>query len=324
MKVSIIGTGAYGLALAINISKNAKEICMWTENEKKYLEWKETKNLKSILDIKLPKNIKVSENYEEVLKDSKLIIIACASKYVDMVCRDMKKYYNKSIPICIATKGIEETTEDLLSNVVKNILHTRNIAVISGPTFAIDIAHDEAVALALGYTNKKTRDTVLKCLSTNRFKLRPTKDMLGIQLCGTIKNVIAIASGILAGLNYTESTRAFLINESLHDIKNIIRYLGGKPKTILSFAGIGDLMLTCSSTKSRNYSFGYIIGSTKDPKKIKDYLSTTTVEGYFALDTIYKILQFKNINIPLINLIYDIVYNEKDPNSLVDFLITKK
>lgn len=142
--------------------------------------------------------------------------------------------------------------------------------------------------------------------------------------CGAIKNVIAIAAGILKGLGYSESTQAFLINESLHDIKHIIYYLGGNPKTILSFAGIGDLMLTCTSTKSRNYSFGYIIGNTNDIKQIKNYLKNNTVEGYYTLDTVYKLLKSKNINIELITTIYNIVYNYESPNSLANLLITKK
>ena len=324
MKVSIIGTGLYGLALAINVSKNADEVYMWTESEKVYNEWKKTGNLKNIIDVKLPPEIHISESYEEVLKDTELIIIASTSKYVDIICKNLKKFYDKSIPVCIATKGIEDSTEDFLSNIVKRTLVTNNVGVISGPTFAIDIAHNEAVALALGSENKKTEKAVMKCLSTDRLKLRPTKDMIGIQICGTVKNIIAIASGILAGLGYTDSTRAFLINESMHDIKNIIYYLGGNPKTIMSFAGIGDLMLTCTSTKSRNFSFGYTIGSTKDSNKIKKYLCENTVEGYFALNTVYKLLQKKKINIPLINIIYDIVYNEENPESLIKFLIEKE
>ena len=324
MKVSIIGTGIYGLALALNISKNAKEVWMWTESDKVYDEWKKTKNLKSIIDVKLSSKIHVSKSYQTVLDNTTLIVIASSSKFVDIICKDMKEFYDKSIPICVATKGIEDSTEDLLTNIVKKILKTKNVSVISGPTFAVDIAHNEAVALALGSENKKTAKTVMKCLSTDRLKLRPTDDMLGIQICGTVKNIIAIASGILAGLGYTDSTRAFLVNESMHDIKNIIYYLGGNPKTILSFAGIGDLMLTCTSIKSRNYSFGKVIGSTKNPKEIKKFLCDHTVEGYFALNTVYKLLHKKNINIPLIDLIYDIVYNEKDPESLIQFLIEKE
>ena len=160
-------------------------------------------------------------------------------------------------------------------------------------------------------------------MSNKTLKLRKSSDIKGIQLCGNIKNIIAIAAGIIKGLGYSESTQAFLINESIHDMKNIIYKLGGKRKTILSFAGLGDLLLTCTSTKSRNYSFGYIIGKTHDKNKIKEFIKYNTVEGYFTTLSIYKLLQQKHINIPLITLIYNIIYQYKNPQLLIDFLITK-
>jgi len=236
----------------------------------------------------------------------------------------MKPYYNPKIPVCIASKGIEESREELLSNIVKNALKTNNIAVISGPTFAVDILNNEPVALALASKTKKAKEYVLNTLANDTLKLRPSKDMIGIQMCGSIKNVIAIASGILSGLGYSNSTQSFLINESLHDIKDIIKIFGGNPKTILSFAGVGDLMLTCTSTKSRNFSFGVIVGSTKDQNKINEYLVTHTVEGYNTLEIVYKMLQKKGIEIELITTIYDIVYNGVDANTLAKFLVTKK
>ena len=259
MKISVIGTGAYGLAISLELAKKDNKITMWTENSKIEEEYKKTKQLKSIIDKKIPQNIKVSQDMEKVLCDSDLVYIITASKYVDSVCKKMKPFYNKKLPICIATKGIEESSEELLSNVVEHILEAKNIAVISGPTFAIDMANNEPVALAIGYTSIKAKNLVIDTLENDTLKLRPTKDIIGIQICGAIKNVIAIASGILKGLGYSDSTQAFLINESLHDIKDIIYYLGGNPKTIMSFAGVGDLMLTCTSTKSRNFSFGYTI-----------------------------------------------------------------
>lgn len=324
MKVTVIGTGVYGLALALSLAKNKNDVMMWTENKKTYDEYNKTHNLKSLLDVNLPNNIQVTDSYEVALKDTKLIVIATTSKYVDSVSKKIKPFYNKSIPVCIAAKGIEESTEELLSNIVKNTLNTNNVAVLSGPTFAIDLANGDPVALALGSNNAKTRNLIIKALSHDRLKLRPTKDMIGIQICGATKNIIAIAAGILKGLGYSESTQAFLINESLHDIKNIIYYLGGNPKTILSFAGVGDLTLTCTSTKSRNFSFGYVIGHSKDINKINKYLKENTVEGYFTLNTVYKLLQKKKIDIPLITTIYNIVYNEEDPNILATFLIEKE
>lgn len=324
MKISVIGTGAYGLAIALSLAKNGNEIMMWTENVNKELEFKDTGKLSSILPNDIPYNIKVSSSFEEVLKNTKLIYIVTASKYVASVCEGMLPYYKTSIPVCIATKGLEESSLDLLSNIAQKILKTKNIAVISGPTFAIDMANNEPVALALASINARTKNLVLKTLPGDTLKLRPTDDLIGIQLCGSVKNIIAIASGILEGLGYSDSSRSFLINESLHDIKHIIKYLGGNPKTILSFAGIGDLMLTCSSKKSRNFSFGYVIGSTKSQEKIEEYLTNNTVEGYYTLETVHNLLKRKKINIELIDVIYNIVYKFDNPETLAKFLITKK
>lgn len=325
MKISVIGLGVYSLAISKMLAKkDENEIVIWTENNEKYEEYKKTKKVVSVFDTELPKNIKISASMEDVLENTNLIYIITASKYVDIVTKQMKPYYNPEIPVCIASKGIEESREELLSNIVKNALKTNNIAVISGPTFAVDILNNEPVALALASKTKKAKEYVLNTLANDTLKLRPSKDMIGIQMCGSIKNVIAIASGILSGLGYSNSTQSFLINESLHDIKDIIKIFGGKPKTILSFAGVGDLMLTCTSTKSRNFSFGYIVGSTEDQNKINEYLSTHTVEGYNTLEIVYKMLQKKGIEIELITTIYDIVYNGVDANTLATFLVTKK
>ena len=325
MKISVIGLGVYSLAISKMLAKkDENEIVIWTENNEKYEEYKKTKKVASVFDTKLPKNIKISASMEDTLENINLIYIITASKYVDIVTKEMKPYYNPKIPVCIASKGIEESREELLSNIVKNALKTNNIAVISGPTFAVDILNNEPVALALASKTKKAKEYVLNTLANDTLKLRPSKDMIGIQMCGSIKNVIAIASGILSGLGYSNSTQSFLINESLHDIKDIIKIFGGNPKTILSFAGVGDLMLTCTSTKSRNFSFGVIVGSTKDQNKINEYLATHTVEGYNTLEIVYKMLQKKGIEIELITTIYDIVYNGVDANTLAKFLVTKK
>ena len=325
MKISVIGLGMYSLAISKMLAKKENnKIMIWTENNAKYEEYKKTKKVTSVYDTEMPKNIKVSNLLEEVLKDAELIYIITASKYVDIITKKMKEFYNPDVPICIASKGIEESREELLSNIVKDNLKTKNIAVISGPTFAVDIINNEPVALALASKSNKAKEYVLNTLANDTLKLRPSKDMIGIQMCGATKNVIAIASGILSGLGYSNSTQSFLINESLHDIKDIIKIFGGKPKTILSFAGVGDLMLTCTSTKSRNFSFGFTIGSTKDPKKINEYLVNNTVEGYNTLEVIYKMLNKRGTPIDLLTTIYNIVYNEENPNTLASFLITKK
>ncbi len=320
----MIGTGIYGLALALELAKNNNEIMMWSENPELVQKFLKTHQLKAIADVKIPQNINLTTSYEEAMAKAEVIFITCASKYVDIVAQKIKPFYHKKMVICIASKGIEESREELLSNVIMETLNTKNIAVISGPTFAVDMINGEPSALAIASLSKKSERTIMACLPNEQLKLRPSKDIIGIQLCGSVKNCIAIASGILCGLGYSESTQSFLINESLHDIKEIIYYLGGNPKTILSFAGVGDLMLTCMSHKSRNFSFGYTIGSTKDTQKIEEYLVNNTVEGYYTLDVVYKLLKHKNIDIPLINVIHNIVYNAEDPQNLAKFLIAKK
>ena len=153
--------------------------------------------------------------------------------------------------------------------------------------------------------------------------MRPTTDIIGIEICGAIKNIIAIASGILTGLGYSESARAMLITESLHDIKALINELGGDKKTILSFAGFGDLLLTSTSRKSRNFELGFKIGSKVKEKELKEYIENTTIEGLYTLSSIHKLIKEKDLSMPIIDLINDIIYNNEDPIELCKFLIKK-
>lgn len=324
MKITVIGTGAYSLGLAKNLAKcKNNEIMLWTENADYAKEFTTTHRIDQIFrDIVFEDNISITTNFEEALENTNLIFSATSVKYFKDVCQNIKPFY-KNTPICIASKGIHSESLDTLSSLTKKILKTSNIAVISGPTFAIDLIHNEPTALAVAGLNKKTITLVKKTLENETLKLRISSDIIGVELCGSIKNVIAIASGIIKGLGYSESTQAFLINESLHDIKNIIHALGGKKKTILSYAGIGDLLLTCTSVKSRNFTFGYIIGSTKDPVKVQEYLDNNTVEGYYTLISISKLLRKKGIKIPLINLINKIVNGHENPQKLASFLISK-
>ena len=163
-----------------------------------------------------------------------------------------------------------------------------------------------------------------KLLQNNYLKLRTTDDILGIEICGSIKNVIAIAAGMLDGMGLPESTQAMFITESLHDIKELIKALGGNGKTILSFAGFGDLLLTSTSYKSRNFTFGKMLGEKRDPKEIEDYMNNTTIEGLYTLKSIHKLINDRKVDIPIIDLIYDIIFNDVDPINLQSFLVNKK
>ena len=322
-KISIIGTGAYGLSIALALLKKYDKVIMWVEtNERAEFLNKNRKNSNILPNINIPDNIEFTNDYNKVLEDTKIIYIAVVAKYVNNVTKDLSKYNIKDKYFCILSKGIEQNTCEFVTDVFKRNIKSKKVAVISGPSFAIDIANNEPVGLTIASKDSKTISIIKKSLSNDRIKLRTSKDIIGIELCGSIKNVIAIAAGILEGLGYSESTRSFLITEALHDIKNLIYGLGGKKKTILSFAGVGDLLLTATSEKSRNYSYGVLIGKGSIDEA-NYYLNNTTVEGYYTLKSIHTLIKRKNIDMPIINLIYQIVINKKEPSKLVQFLIEK-
>ena len=324
-KISLIGTGVYGLAMAMMVNKNHKDIIMWTEDNAKYEEYKKIGQIKDIIpDLDVPKNIKLTNSFEEAATDKDIIFIMSTAQWVGSICRSIKPYITKKTIVCIASKGIENVSCQFLSDIAYQELKIKNIAIISGPSFAIDMANNNPVGLSIASHSKKAIREIKKVLVNDTLKLRESNDLIGTQICGSIKNVIALAAGMLSGMDYPESTQCFLITESIHDIKNLISALGGNPKTILSFAGVGDLLLTCTSTKSRNFSFGRMIGAGATKEEKEEHLKITTVEGYHTLKSIYKLVKKKKIKMPIIDLIYKIVMNNEDPHLLVKFLINKK
>lgn len=322
-KIAMIGTGAYGLGVSISLLKKNESVIMWVENEDKAKFLNNNKKHANILpNIEIPANITFSNDLDEVIKGTNIVFIAVAAKYIDNIAKKLSKLNIKNKHFCILSKGIEQNTCEFVTDVFKKYIKTKNLSVISGPSFAIDMAHNEPVGLSIASKNNKTIKEIKKVLSSDTVKLRTSNDIIGVELCGSVKNVIAIASGILEGLGYNESTRSFLITESLHDIKSLIYGLGGKKKTILSFAGVGDLLLTATSTKSRNYTYGILIGK-KNYIMADDYLNNNTVEGYYTLKSIYTLIKRKKIDIPIIKLIYEIIINKKEPDTLSEFLIKK-
>lgn len=323
MKVGILGTGAFGVALGLILNENGNDVSMWTKfsEEANYLDQqRRSPNLKNII---IDQDIKISTNFEKTVTDADLIVIAVPAAFVDDVSQELKPYLKDSQHICIASKGIENDSCLFVYDVFKKYIETDKVGIISGPTFAIDVANKVPVGLSLASTNQDTIKIIKKALQNSHVKLRETSDILGIEICGSIKNVIAIANGMLDGMDLPISTQAMMITESLNDIKELIDALGGDKNTILSFAGFGDLLLTCTSTKSRNFSFGRLLGKDAPEEEINRYMETTTIEGLYTLKSIYQLLENKKVNMPIINLIYDIIYHDKKPEDLLTFLIEK-
>lgn len=322
MKVAILGCGAYGLALASILVKNKVDVTMWSYKEEEKDKLIKTRKSDKLKNYKIPECINFSNNMNEVVRGKDLIVIAVPTFSFESTVIKLKECIDKRQPVLIATKGIQQDTCLFLHDVFKK--HCKNkIAVISGPSFAVDIIREVPIGLSLATKHNSVELLVRECFENKLTKFRRTNDIIGVEVCGSIKNVMAIASGMLEGMNATPSTKALFLTESMNDIKELLFALGGKKKTILSFAGFGDILMTSTSSSSRNFSLGCLIGEGKSKQVIDNYLKETTVEGMYTLQSIHKLVKKKNVKMPIINLIYDIINGKKDKEEILSFLIEK-
>lgn len=323
MNIAIIGTGVYALALASSLSLNKNnKIKMWSESIESisYIE-KNRKNYPP-LNIKINKNIKFSTNYSDIIKDTDIIFIAVSSKYVSQVMESLSPFLTKKSIIISCSKGIENDTCLFMSEIINKFVSIKQIAVLSGPSFAKDLALNEVLGLTVATLNKQIFNILKSIFNEANVKLEYSRDLLGVELCGSIKNIIAIGTGIMSISKNRESSQATVVTEAIKEIETLLINLGLKKETILTYAGIGDLVLTSLNPSSRNFSYGYLIGSNNKNKALK-FLENNTVEGVYTLKSIYELLIKKKAMVPLIEIIYNIVYKEDNPSSLKTFLLNK-
>lgn len=311
MNVSILGCGVYGMALASTLKTNNINVFIWNKFQQ------EIDNIKD----KYP-NINFSTNIEESTTNSNLIIIAIPVNFIESTLLELKQYY-KGQDILIASKGIDTNNNKFAYEIVRNTLNIGNIGVISGGSFAIDMQNQKPLGLTLGTKTPSITNKVKQYLENNYIKIQYTSDLIGVSICGSIKNVMAIGFGILDGASYPESSRFLFLTEAIYEIKHLIKELNGETSTIMSYAGIDDIMMTCTSSKSRNYTLGKMIGENKTLEEINNYKNNTTIEGLSTSKAIYNLAKEKNILLPITNIIYNILYNNQDYNTLIKYLENK-
>ena len=323
MNIGILGSGAYGIALASIAASNKNNVTIWAhrEEERDNLDYNRVSS--KLKNYRIPDEINFTCSIERCINDKDLIVMAIPAYAFEETTIKIMPFLKKKTPILIATKGIQQETCLFLNDVFKKYCSNK-VAIISGPTFADDIVKGSPVGFSLATKYKSVELIVRKCFENSTTKFRRSRDIIGVEICASVKNVMAIASGILEGMGVTDSTRALFLTESLNDVKELIHALGGKKKTILSFAGFGDILMTCTSKTSRNFSFGFLIGSGASQKELDKYLETTTVEGMYTLKSIHKLVRKKKVKMPIINLIYNIIIGKKDKGEILRFLIDKK
>lgn len=321
MKITILGTGAYGLAMSAMFLENNCDITMWTKflDEKKLIE-ENGCHINLLPNYKVSNKIKITTNIEEAVNDADIIVIAIPIKFVRDTILDFYKYYKEGQHICIASKGIEQTSYLFIYDMINEYIKTDNVCVASGGTFAEDMATLIPAGLTIASKSNETKKAIKKSLENRYLRLEFTDDIIGVEMYGAIKNVIAIGSGMIDGMGYPESTKSMYLTKSINALIEIVSFLGGNKDTIMTYAGIGDLLLTCNSDKSRNYTLGRMFGERKDTDIIEEYINSTTIEGLYTLKSIYDLINSKNGSFPIINVIYDIVYNHEDINKLNEYL----
>ena len=310
--IAIIGSGSFGCALAYILSKKKdNNIKIWSyKKEESDLINNEHKSM-YLEDLILDENIKCYTNYEEALIDSEYIIIATPSKVVRQTCIDMKKYI-KNQQIIIASKGLEEKTNKILSDVVKEELPQCEISVISGPSHANQIIND--MITVIEYSGDKN---IKELFETDNFKLEYNEDMIGIQIGGALKNVVSIASGIFEGLGYDTNTLSFIITKGLNEIKEIGVKLGAKESTFYNLSGLGDLLTTSIGNDSRNKRAGILLSKGKKKYEIQKEIGMV-IEGFDNIDSSYNLMIKYNLDLNLIKNLYNLLNDYIDINEFVN------
>lgn len=320
MKVTILGAGAYGLALALTFYRNNNDVTVWTkiESERDNL-IKTRQNNKALPNVIIPEDITITTDISCCNK-SDIVIIAIPINYLRSTCIELKNYINNNTIICIATKGIENKTNALCHEILSDITKIENIVILSGPTFAIDLANDEFCGLTLATNNFNNYIAIKNLLDNNKIKLEYTNDIIGTELCGSLKNIMAIISGLINGMMLSETTKALFYTQATKELKKLLKELNGDINTTYLLCGIGDLLLTCTSSKSRNYTLGNML-ATSNKNEIMTYIENNTVEGYTTLISIYQIIKSKNITSPLIETLYEIIFENTNVEKILTALI---
>ncbi len=310
MKITVLGTGALGIAMAKVLFNNGqKNICMWTkfEEEKELIE-KERENSKLLKGVKIPQEIKITNDIEEALKESELIINCLPFVAINSTAQLLKPYYKEQL-ICSTTKGIDMETFKTTTEILEEVLNTNKVCALSGPSFAIEIANNETIYFILAGNNNEASEEIYKTIKNDNFIIELSNDPVGVQICGAVKNAVAIGSGMLHGMKSADSTKAAYLARGINDIMKVIKSLGGKEETMHTYAGIGDLILTCMSEKSRNFSCGKLIGQGYTLSESVEKLDGKTVEGIKVIESLNRYIKEKDITLDTVPKLYNIIFN---------------
>ncbi|WP_338516082.1 NAD(P)H-dependent glycerol-3-phosphate dehydrogenase [Candidatus Legionella polyplacis] len=295
--IAVLGSGTFGTAIAIHLSRNKHKVMLWSQNSDHIKSMcKKHCNIKYLPKIHLSNLIIPTNNFKKCLKKSDEIIIAIPANGFINIINKFTKPPNK---ISWVTKGIDPISNKLFSEIILSRWGKKfPIGIIAGPSFAKEFAHSLPTAMIIASNNIKYQKILKQLLHHNNLYIYSSKDIIGIQLCGAIKNILAIMCGIIDELKYGKNARAILITKGLSEMIKLGIKMGAKKETFIGLAGIGDLILTCTSNQSRNYKFGTYIGRNKNINKAKS-LIPNVIEGINNTNQIHKISKKYKVHLPI-------------------------
>ncbi|MDM8569819.1 NAD(P)H-dependent glycerol-3-phosphate dehydrogenase [Thiotrichales bacterium HSG1] len=307
MQILVLGAGSWGTALALTLTNNGNDVWLWSNEFEHVQEMLKTGQNSLFLPNKFPNSIQPIADFTEAAKQAKDIIVVVPSHGFRGTLEMIAPNISATTRVCWATKGLENNTGLLLHQVAEQVLgKERALAVLSGPSFATEVAKKLPTAVTIASTNESYARDLVDLFHNNYFRPYTSTDIIGVQLGGTVKNIMAIASGIVDGLEFGANSRAALITRGLAEMVRFGVALGGKKETFMGLAGMGDLVLTCTDKLSRNYRFGLALAKGNDVKQAQIDIGQV-VEGVKAAREVNRVAKERNIDMPIVEQVNNVL-----------------
>ena len=320
LKVVVLGGGSFGTVLANLAASNGYKVSLWVRDSEHALRINsEGANKPYHPELKLSENILASESLKDVMQDASIIFVATPSIIFDQIITRMSKFIDNEAYVISCTKGIIDNPFRTLSQIISSEIKN-SIGVLSGPNLAKEIADNKVAGTVIASPNNKLKNTVKLVLSSENFKIYSSNDMHGVELAGALKNIYAVICGMAESLNVGENAIGLILTRSMAEMTRFAVVKGANPVTFLGLSGMGDLVATCMSSLSRNYQLGFNLGKGMNLSEAKSAVGQVA-EGIRTLEVIRNESKKLNIKMPLVESMYNIIYKDASPDTLVKDLI---
>lgn len=321
-KIGVLGAGAWGTALAVASVRAGRDTILWAREEEVVSSiTTEHVNKLFLPAVTLDPKLRATSDFA-ALADRDAILVVSPAQHLRAMVRSLKAHVPDGVPLVICSKGIEVATGKLLSQAIEEEAPNNPVAVLSGPTFAIEVARGLPCALTLATGDETVGMALVEALGHAAFRPYYNRDIVGAQIGGAVKNVLAIATGMAAGLGVGENARAAVITRGLAEIIRFGKLYGAKTETLMGLSGLGDLILTCSSTQSRNMSLGKAIGEGRTMEEIMAERNSVA-EGAHTVEIVHKIAIEKGLEMPITSAVYHILKEGRDAKTVMDELMAR-